>query len=177
MTAAPGLVIRRASPDDAPGFVRLFSDEDVFGNTLQLPYPDVESWRKRIAEMAQPGTSDISLVGLRDGELVASAGLFRRSPALRQRHVASVGISVAREAQGQGVGAAMLEAVVDFADNWAQVLRMELTVFADNERAVRLYEKFGFVVEGRHRGDTLRAGRYADSLTMARLHPRRPRWD
>ena len=38
MTSA--LVIRRSTPDDAPAFVRLFSDEDLFGNTLQLPYPD-----------------------------------------------------------------------------------------------------------------------------------------
>jgi putative acetyltransferase len=176
MTQVP-LLIRRSSPEDAPAFVRLFSDEDLFGNTLQLPYPDLESWRKRLADIAVPGTSDISLVGLREGEIVASAGLFRRSPSLRQRHVASVGMSVAREAQGQGVGRQMLAALVDYADNWAQVLRLELTVFADNARAIGLYEKFGFVVEGRHRGDTLRAGRYADSLTMARLHPRRPRWD
>ena len=176
MTQAP-LLIRRTSPDDAPAFVRLFSDEDLFGNTLQLPYPDVDAWRKRLADIAAPGTSDISLVGVRDGEVVASAGLYRRSPSLRQRHVASVGMSVAREAQGQGVGRQMLAALVDYADNWAQVLRLELTVFADNERAIGLYDKFGFVVEGRHRGDTLRAGRYADSLTMARLHPRRPRWD
>ena len=175
MTSA--LVIRRSTPDDAPAFVRLFSDEDLFGNTLQLPYPDVDAWRKRLAEMVVPFTSDISLVGLRDGEIVASAGLYRRSPSLRQRHVASVGMSVAREAQGQGIGRQMLAALVDYADNWAQVLRLELTVFADNERAIGLYRMLGFEVEGRHRADTLRNGRYHDSLTMARLHPNPPGWD
>ncbi len=172
-----GLVIRRSTPDDAPSFVRFFSDENVYGNTLQLPYPDVDGWRKRLADIAVPGTSDISLVGLRDGQIVASAGLFRRSLSLRQRHVASVGMSVAREAQGQGVGKAMLGALVDYADNWAQVLRLELTVFADNERAIGLYKSFGFEIEGRHRADTLRGGRYLDSLTMGRLHPNPPRWD
>ena len=171
------LTIRRSSPDDAPALVRLFTDEDLYGNTLQLPYPDLEGWRKRLADIAQPGTSDISLVGLRDGEVVASAGLYRRSPTLRQRHVASVGMSVAREAQGQGIGRQMLAALVDYADNWAQVLRLELTVFADNERAIGLYKKLGFEVEGRHRADTLRNGRYHDSLTMARLHPNPPGWD
>ena len=170
------LVIRRSTPDDAPAFARMFSDAELYGNTLQLPYPDADAWRKRLADIAVPGTSDISLVGLRGGELVASAGLFRRSQALRQRHVASVGISVARAVHGQGVGTRMMAALVDYADHWAQVLRLELTVFADNEHAIALYRKFGFEVEGRHRADTLRDGRYVDSLTMARLHPSPPSW-
>ena len=174
---AARLVIRRSSPDDAPAYARLFSEAELYGNTLQLPYPDADGWRKRLADIAQPSTSDISLAGLLDGELVASAGLYRRSPALRQRHVASIGISVSTALHGRGVGARMLGALVDYADNWAQVLRLELTVFADNERAIGLYKKFGFEVEGRHRADTLRDGRYLDSLTMARLHPNPPGWD
>ena len=86
-----------------------------------------------------------------------------------------LGISVAPEAQGQGVGRALMQALCDYADRWAQVLRIELTVFADNERAVRLYRSMGFVHEGTHRGYALRDGEYIDVLSMARLHPRPPR--
>ena len=81
---------------------------------------------------------------------------------------------MAAQAQGQGVGSALMAALMDYADRWAAVLRIELTVFADNARAVALYQKFGFVQEGLLRAYGLRAGRYQDTLTMARLHPHPP---
>jgi putative acetyltransferase len=95
-------------------------------------------------------------------------------PQVRRRHAAVLGISVLPEAQGRGVGAALMQALCDYADGWAQILRIELTVFTDNERAVRLYERFGFRVEGTHRGYALRQGRYEDVYAMARLHPQPP---
>jgi putative acetyltransferase len=85
-----------------------------------------------------------------------------------------LGVSVAREAQGRGVGKALMAALCDYADNWAGVLRLELTVYADNERAIGLYRKFGFVVEGTHRAYAMRDGRYVDALAMARLHQNPP---
>ena len=57
---------------------------------------------------------------------------------------------------------------------WAQLLRLELTVFSDNHRAIRLYESLGFVHEGTHRAYAMRHGRYADANVMARLHPAQP---
>ena len=47
--------------------------------------------------------------------------------------------------------------------------RIELTVFADNAAAIRLYEKFGFELEGTHRAYAYRDGQFADALCMARL--------
>ena len=91
-------------------------------------------------------------------------------------HVVSLGISVAAGAQGQGVGKALMAALCDYADRWAQVLRIELTVFADNAHAIALYRRFGFQQEGLHRAFALRDGRYADALSMARLHPAPPGW-
>ena len=85
-----------------------------------------------------------------------------------------LGISVAREYQRRGVGAALMAALCDYADRWAGVLRLELTVYADNAPAIALYRKFGFQTEGTHRAYALRDGAYADVLAMARLHPRPP---
>jgi putative acetyltransferase len=84
------------------------------------------------------------------------------------------GLSVAREFQRRGVGSALMAAICDYADHWAGVLRLELTVYTDNEAAIALYRKFGFVIEGTHRAYALRNGEYADAYAMARLHPRPP---
>ena len=51
---------------------------------------------------------------------------------------------------------------------------MELHVHADNDRAMALYRSLGFTEEGRHRAFALKAGRYVDCFSMARLHPHPP---
>ena len=61
--------------------------------------------------------------------------------------------------------------VLDLADNWLMLVRVELTVFADNERAIHLYEKLGFEKEGLKRMTTVRDGKYADEYMMARIRP------
>ena len=88
---------------------------------------------------------------------------------LRRRHSGGLGIMVRTDCQGQGIGTALLEAVLDLADNWLMLRRVELEVYADNQRAVRLYEKFGFEAEGRKREAAVKNGAYVDLLVMARL--------
>ena len=68
----------------------------------------------------------------------------------------------------------MLQELLRYADQWMGLLRMELTVFADNEPAIALYKKFGFELEGTHRAFALRRGEFADVHFMARLHPNQP---
>jgi L-phenylalanine/L-methionine N-acetyltransferase len=59
--------------------------------------------------------------------------------------------------------------MIDLADNWLGLHRIELTVYVDNAPAIHLYEKFGFVIEGTARAFALRGGEYVDAHTMARL--------
>ena len=166
--------VRRAGSEDAPAFARMMADEDVFGQLLQLPFPDPAAWRKRLEAASEPGRADITLVAELDGEVVGSAGMHSAAPNLRRRHALMLGINVVKPAQGRGVGTALMEALIDYADRWAGVLRIELVVWVDNERAISFYKKFGFEVEGRLRAYGLRDGRYDDVLAMARLHPRPP---
>lgn len=75
------------------------------------------------------------------------AGLHvRKLP--RQRHSAVLGIMVHSDFHGKGVGNRLMETLVDLADNWLLLKRIDLTVFPDNHGAIKRYEKFGFVVEG-----------------------------
>lgn len=168
------VTLRRATTRDAAEYARLMGDAQVYPGLMQLPFPSEEMWHARLAENNAPArANDLSLVAEHEGRLVGSAGLHGM-PQLRRRHAALLGISIARDAQGQGVGRQLMQALCDYADDWAQVLRIELTVFADNTRAIGLYQRFGFETEGRLRGYALRDGVYEDALTMARWHPRPP---
>jgi L-phenylalanine/L-methionine N-acetyltransferase len=172
--ASAGLLLRRATTADAAAYARLMGQDEVYPGLMQLPYPSAEQWAARLADNNTPARADhLSLVAERDGVLVGSAGLHPMAQ-LRRRHAAMLGISVAHEAQGQGVGTALMQALCNYADNWAQVLRIELTVFSDNARAIALYRRHGFELEGTMRGYALRQGVYADVLAMARWHPSPP---
>jgi putative acetyltransferase len=171
MTTSP-LTLRSVQTQDASAIAQLMADPEVFGNTLQLPYASEELWTKRL-NAAQTGNR-LQLVALKDEHLLGFAGLHAAGPQVRRSHAVGLGISVAQHAQGQGVGTALLRALTDYADQWGSILRIELTVFADNARAIALYERFGFEQEGRHRGYALRNGQYSDVLSMARWHPQPP---
>jgi ribosomal-protein-alanine N-acetyltransferase len=74
-------------------------------------------------------------------------------------------IAVARTAQGQGLGATLLQALLDEATRRGQ-RRVLLEVRADNARAIALYERFGFRRSGVRRGYYQPSG--ADALVMTR---------
>lgn len=70
--------------------------------------------------------------------------------------------------QGTGIGKKLMSEILDLADNWLMVVRIELGVFTDNEKAIKLYEKFGFKIEGTKKYAAIKNGRYADEYIMAR---------
>ncbi len=150
------------------------SDPGVFGGLLQMPYPSEELWQSRLTEGGAGVKADLLLVADRDGEVIGQGGLFSPGSAPRRRHAMGLGISVSVAAQGQGVGTALMAALCDYADNWVACLRIELTVYTDNEIAQRLYRNFGFELEGTLRAYALRDGAYVDVHSMARLHPYPP---
>ena len=159
--------VRRAEPGDAEALSRVHEGPQAFSGTLQLPYPSIEAWRRRISE--QPENVH-SLVAVMEGEVVGGLGLVVTERA-RRRHVGEIGMAVRDDRQGLGAGTALMRAALELADGWIGLKRIELYVYTDNERAIALYEKFGFVVEGTHRSYALRDGRYVDALSMARLVP------
>ena len=182
MSAPAPITIRRASVADAAAFARIMGEPEVLRNLMQVPYPSEERWRTMLTESLAPGKPDIVLVAEQttaDGQpwVVGNAGLHPAGTALRRRHAMNLGVCVAAPAQGQGIGRALMAALLDYADRWGQVLRVELTVYADNLRAIALYESMGFRREGMHVGYALRDGHYVDALSMARMHPNPPRWD
>lgn len=161
--AAP-VAIRAREPGDWQEIADLTSLPNVRFGTLRLPFTSGEYWRRL---MESPTEGHTSIVAVLDGRIVGVAGLIQGRG--RRSHVAEIYMSVHDDHRRRGIGTALLAALVDAADNWLNVRRIELTVYVDNEPGIRLYKKFGFEIEGTRRADAFRAGKFVDSLMMARV--------
>ena len=162
MSGLSAVNIRPAAMADARDIHALRVMAGVFENILSL-----QSERLEDVEDFLRGMRDPLLAAEVDGHVVGLAGLEVSKPA-RQRHVGTLGIMVHREYQGRGIGRSLLSALLDIADRWLMLKRVQLTVFTDNQRAIGLYKSLGFVVEGTERFAAIRDGRYADEYLMAR---------
>lgn len=159
-------IIRPMRPSDAADMYELRTRPNAMWGTLQLPtilYADVAA-----SCAAQPDNH--KLVAEVEGKAVGS--LWLNVGAARLRHTGYIGMCVHDQYQGRGLGKALMAAALDLADNWLGLERVVLDVYPDNERAVNLYRKFGFVEEGRSPAAYRREGLYVDALHMARLRGR-----
>ena len=143
----------------------IYMDE---GNNRFLSYEpmDLAAFRPLFENLVRSGrtyllTDDTSIVGTFELRLqehrcshIATLGSFAMHPAFR----------------GRGFGAKAVEEIVHIARSRG-VRRLELLVEADNPRAIRFYERNGFVREGVLRGAFRRAGEPhdVDEIAMARL--------
>lgn len=110
---------------------------------------------------------------------IAGSGRIRRPALKRIRHNGTIGLGVHPEFQGLGLGRAIMLALIDWARNHSYIdpasraggiTRLDLGVFADNHRAIRLYESLGFRRAG-HRHAMIRRddGTFIDDYEMELL--------
>jgi len=78
-------------------------------------------------------------------------------------------MAVSEAYQGQGVGSALLSAIIDLANNWLAIKRIEIQVFTDNTSAIDLYKRHGFDIEGTARNYAFQNGHYANAYLMAHV--------
>lgn len=163
-------IIRPVRISDAPGINLLRRMPGVLENTLGIPSERVARNEEYLRRLDSNAHQFVAAFTTPTGEEVIIGLCGLHVPANpRLRHSASIGLMVHADYQDQGVGTALMKAVLDIADNWLMLTRVELTVFVDNARAIHLYEKMGFVKEGRKVKAAIRGGEYADEYLMARL--------
>lgn len=88
---------------------------------------------------------------------------------IRRKHKGVISIAVDKNYHGKGVGSKLFEAIIDLSKNWLMLKKLELTVLKNNEKAIALYERFGFELEGVLKKDTVVNGIYEDVVFMGRL--------
>jgi RimJ/RimL family protein N-acetyltransferase len=172
MSPPLNLRIRPATPDDAAACIEHAKNvieefpEYLSFNPGEFDYTP-EQERKILADAAASDNAAFLLAEI-DGQVV---GLLNYSGGKRQasRHAVVLGISVRKAWCERGVGTALLRAAIEHARAGGVVKRIELAVFAQNRRAIHVYEKLGFRHEGRRRNAVYKNGRYHDDLLMALL--------
>ena len=161
--------IRRAEPADAPALVRL---AEAVGRERERWILASEGWRsigdeRRYLKTVLRHPDAAVFVADDDGEIVGRLSLAR-DPHPASRHVADLGLMVAAEHRGRGIGRQLLEAAVEWS-RMSEIGKLELHVFPHNEPALRLYESFGFEREGYRRGHYAREDELIDAILMAYL--------
>jgi putative acetyltransferase len=163
------IVIRPLEPSDDPAAHGLMLGDGVFPTTGTVPSLPLAALVERNAKYFTDDDRH-SFAAVIGDRLVGIGGLIL-VPRPRMRHCASLWLEVHQDFHGRGVGTALVRKLLDLADRWLGLVRVELHVNADNDRAIRLYERFGFEKEGRLRANFVRDGAYVDSFVMGRLRP------
>lgn len=159
------IVIRPTQISDAAALCDIYSQPGAQRETLQLPKPSLAMWTKRLENMPEGVYSFVAEV---DGRVVGNIG-FEHSQRPRTAHCGSFGIGVHDDFHGMGIGSRLIETVIDLADNWLQVKRIQIEVNSDNEKAIACYKKFGFEIEGEAKYGSYRDGKYINTYYMARI--------
>lgn len=102
------------------------------------------------------------------GNKVIGMGGLHVASKHRMRHCADISLIVHTNYQNLGIGKAILSQLLELADKWLLLKRVELEVAAENDRAVHLYESLGFEREGVKKYATITDGRYTDIIVMGR---------
>ncbi len=162
--------IRPVRPEDADDINIMRRQPEVARWMMSLPSERVESSQNFIGNLRPNNHEFVAVMTLSGGQerVIGIAGL-EVGARPRIAHTATMGICVHRDYQDKGVGSKLMEALLDLADNWLRLVRVELQVYAGNERAIHLYEKYGFEKEGLLRKASIQDGEYVDEYVMSRI--------
>ena len=165
------IIVRQAESEDAQALLdytnKIFVEDKFFVTTLDdiRDKLNVGKSRERILKhQGKAGT--ILFVANLDGEIVGQIEVTN-GHRKRIQHVGTVALTVLKEYRSLGVGTAMMNYIIDWANADELIEKLGLGVFANNHRAIGLYEKMGFSKEGRRPKEfKLGPNKYVDNILM-----------
>lgn len=162
------MMIRQARIEDAEAL--LIHARKVYGegrNLLTAPeefHVTIEEEVKWLQDNKDKGY--LTLIAEKDSKII---GMLNATKGSRKRvqHICMFGISIQEEYCNNGLGSNMIAQLLDWAKRDAEIEKVCLEVFAHNERAIHVYKKLGFKIEGRkERHVKFEDGTYSDELLM-----------
>lgn len=160
--------IRRARSQDAPaiasGIVAVCEEEIYFETDTFVPD---RHWE---AALYHPESVPHHLIAVAQWQrrIVGSVRLFSGLIGSKDRHVADLGIFVLKPYRDRRIGTRLMSYALDWATDQG-LEKITLNVFANNYRAIHLYRKFDFEIEGRRKRQYRIRGEYVDELFMAKF--------
>jgi RimJ/RimL family protein N-acetyltransferase len=163
--------LRAVERSDLPAFVNWLNDPEVREFLMvysPLSNEQEERWFKEILE--QPVYNQPLTIEVREGESWIPVGNCSFHVQDWRIRAAELGIFIGEKAYwGKGYGAEVMRLLLDHGFKILNLNRIYLRVYENNHRAIRAYEKAGFVHEGRMRQAEYRNGNYEDVLLMSVL--------
>ena len=162
------VTIRPTQPTDAPQLLQVMKKIGSETDFLIMDEHGLSLTEEQLAMQLGAfleSKNNLSLVALAGEKIIGMASVLAED----NPRVAHIG-EVLKEYWGMGLGAAMMEEIIWWAENSGVIRRLELTVQARNKRAIHLYQKFGFIKEGKmQRSFLTRQNEFIDAYLMALL--------
>lgn len=161
-------ILKESDAKDLQDYINKLSSEDTYvaysGEKVTLK--EEQATIKSYLNSLKNGNC-IPIVCEINGKIVSICRINRKlNMKKRSRHIAVVVISVKKEFRGEGIGKECLAEVITQSKNLKGVNILKLTAFADNELAISLYEKAGFIVVARLPRQYFYRGKYQDNIIM-----------
>lgn len=166
------VTIRTALPGDAAAilaYVRRRLQEDEFYVLLPEEFDKNEEQERQWLQEGVEAPGKLNLLAEAPCGLIGMLN-FENGPRKRLAHRGSFGLSLAPPWRRLGVGAALLSELLAWGQRHPEIDKISLSVYAANHGAIALYQKLGFVEEGRRPKELkLGPGHYADEVLMYRF--------
>jgi [ribosomal protein S5]-alanine N-acetyltransferase len=158
---------------DQPSLIKYLNDEEVYANTLYIPYPYAQADADFFINLCRENEAEHGLTvnwAIRNTEGVMIGGIGRWMKSERgNMHKDEIGYWIAKPYRGKGL---MTEVVKIFTDYWFQnsaVIRMEAVIFPQNKSSQRVVEKAGFEREAYCKHYHMKKGVPIDGIMYVRF--------
>lgn len=165
------IIIRNAVPEDAPElleYVEQISKQSDFLSFGPGEFDLTESEERNYLANVLNANNQVYLVAVVEQSIVGAVNFYAPSRK-RVRHSGEIGMSVHQDYWRLGIGSALMDALITWAESTEVVTKLNLRVRTDNRRAIALYEQKGFEREGTIRNDMKLDGEYHHHHWMGRI--------
>ena len=165
------LIIRSEEPSDAEITLNVYKQKTKETKFLSRgegdTFPSVDNF-KECAQDYLDNEKACEVVAVYQNEIVGTGHIDWHGGKLRARHICELDMGILKDYWGLGIGGKIMQTLIDIAKEVGHE-QIELSVVAENERAIKMYESFGFVATGRSpHAWKYEDGSYADMVFMVK---------